>query len=639
MAVNVKLGVDLGDFNSGIKSAKEQLKTFDAALKYAEASLKATGDAESAMTTKTEALRGKLQTQKQMVDQYTEAMKKMRDAGVDKTSSAYQKMQANLLNAQAAMMTTKAQINELNTSQTNAAKSANDLATNVSKIGKNVSLQTLSDGLGKLTNSLERGARTAIRLGRNIARSAMDSTGWADDISTRSQQYGVDVETLQRMERVAQYIDTDVDAIISARDRMSKNRESLAELLGISSDGRSVDDVFWEAGEKIKNMGEGFDQNEAAMKIFGRSWRELIPLFEAGREEYEALLASQNVLSAEQVKSLAEADDTFKNVQQQAQLLVNQFWADNAGKITELLQWIVDNKGPVVAAITAIGGAFAALKLGQVALDIAKVVSGLKGLTGGGKGGTPTTTGTGTPTVLPTGGVTGGGTTLVAGDGGLFGIGSKIADFATSKTGATAIGALLLTPIISRLASGTLIEDPAKAAGIDANTADLFNRALNGGKVSIGGGASAQNMYNVLTGGKAVEVPVEAKTEGDEAAKIAAQIGTVSVPIRFVIHNGGSSAFGGGAAGGGGGLADYYMDTLFGSFRPGYANGIRYVPDTRLAWLHPGETVTPAREISSRNFSSNLYVEKMVMNNGTDAAGLAAAMAAAQRATMNGYGS
>ena len=66
MAVNVKLGVDLGDFKTGISEAKEQLKTFDAALKYAEASLKATGDAESAMTTKTEALRGKLETQKKI---------------------------------------------------------------------------------------------------------------------------------------------------------------------------------------------------------------------------------------------------------------------------------------------------------------------------------------------------------------------------------------------------------------------------------------------------------------------------------------------------------------------------------------------------------------------------------------------
>ncbi len=631
MAVNVKLGVDLGDFNSGIKSAREQIKTFDAALKYAEASMKATGDAESALTTKTEALRGKLQAQKQVVDQYTDALQKMNSAGVDKTSSAYQKMQTNLLNAQAAMMNTKAQLNDLNTSQTNAAKSANDLATNVSKIGKNVSLQTLSDGLSKLTSSLERGARTAIRLGKNIARSAMDSTGWADDISTRSQQYGIDVETLQRMERVASYIDTDVDTIISAKDRLSKNRESLAEMLGISSDGRTVDDVFWEAGEAIMNLGEGFDQNEYAMKIFGRGWRELIPLFAAGREEYEALLESQNVLSAEQIDNLTKADDAFKSVEQQAQMLVNQFWADNADKITGLLQWIIDNKDGVVAALAAIAGGFGMLRLGEVALDIAKVVRGFSDLTLL-KGGKPTTSPTtGTPTVIPTGGGGGGGVTLLAGGG----LAEGIANFMTSKTGALAISSLMLTPIISKIANGTLIEDPAKAAGVDADTAALFNRAL-GGNVPIGGGKSAQDMYNAMTGGKKVQVPVEAKTEGDEAEKIAAQIGTVQVPVQLVT-NGGAGAFSGG--GGGGGQADYFMDTLFGSFRPGYANGIAYVPNKRLAWLHPGETVTPARAVESRNFSSNLYVEKMVMNNGTDAAGLASAMAAAQRRTMSGYGS
>ena len=630
MAVNVKLGVDLGDFNSGIKSAKEQIKTFDAALKYAEASLKSTGDAESALTTKTEALRGKLEAQKKVVDQYTDALQKMNAAGVEKTSSSYQKMQTNLLNAKAAMETTRAQINDLNTSQKNAANSADDLATNVGKIGKNVSLQTLSDGLSKLNNSLERGARTAIRMGRTIARSAMSSTGWADDLSTRSTQYGIDVETLQRMENVAAYIDTDVDAIISARDRMSKNRESLAELLGISTDGRSVDDVFWEASEAIMKLGEGFDQNEYAMKIFGRGWRELLPLFTAGREEYEALMESQSVLSKEQIDNLVKGDDAFKQVQQQAQLLINQFWADNAGKITDLLKWIIDNKDGVVAAITAIGGAFAALKLGEVALDIAKVVRGFQGLTGGGKGGTPTPT-TGTPTVLPTGSTAGAGTALVAGGG----ISNGIANFLTSTGGMLTVGGMMLTPIVTKALNGTLIEDPAKATGLDEDTAALFQKAL-GGNVPIGKGTNVRNAVTSLLGGEKVEVPVEAKTEGDEAAKIAAQIGTVTVPVKLVT-NGGAGAFAGG--GGGGGLADYFADALFGSFRPGYANGIPFVPDTRLAWLHRGETVTPAREVTSRNYSSNLYVERMIMNNGTDANGLADAMAAAQRRTMSGYGS
>ena len=72
----------------------------------------------------------------------------------------------------------------------------------------------------------------------------------------------------------------------------------------------------------------------------------------------------------------------------------------------------------------------------------------------------------------------------------------------------------------------------------------------------------------------------------------------------------------------------------------GRANGLPYVPfDGYPAILHKGERVVPAREISSQSYSSNLYVENMNMNGGADAEGLAAAMAAAQRRTMAGFGS
>ena len=71
----------------------------------------------------------------------------------------------------------------------------------------------------------------------------------------------------------------------------------------------------------------------------------------------------------------------------------------------------------------------------------------------------------------------------------------------------------------------------------------------------------------------------------------------------------------------------------------GFANGLPWVPTNGLYMLHKGEQVVPAREVASRSFSSNLYVESMYMNNNTDAEGLASAMAAAQRRTMSGFGS
>ena len=57
-----------------------------------------------------------------------------------------------------------------------------------------------------------------------------------------------------------------------------------------------------------------------------------------------------------------------------------------------------------------------------------------------------------------------------------------------------------------------------------------------------------------------------------------------------------------------------------------------------LAWLHPGERVLTARENRSYTANSNLYVERMIMNNGQDAEGLAAAMAAQNRRVSAGFG-
>ena len=127
--------------------------------------------------------------------------------------------------------------------------------------------------------------------------------------------------------------------------------------------------------------------------------------------------------------------------------------------------------------------------------------------------------------------------------------------------------------------------------------------------------------------------PVEVKTEPDvvdnAAAEITEQIGVVPVTVVPVVGGSGSSGSSRGLPGsgsGGGGLSDYFYDTLFGSYKPGFANGIPWVNDTQLAWLHRGERVLTASQNRSYTANSNLYVENMHMGGGMDAQALAEAM-------------
>jgi hypothetical protein len=138
--------------------------------------------------------------------------------------------------------------------------------------------------------------------------------------------------------------------------------------------------------------------------------------------------------------------------------------------------------------------------------------------------------------------------------------------------------------------------------GMDAASADALLESVTN---SLQAAVAAE-------GGPAVEISPEVP-EG-AAADIASQIGTVPVQV---------------------------SPQVAGMTVPGHANGLWSVPyDGYHAVLHKGERVVPAREVaSSRNFNSNLYVESMYMNNGQDAEGLAAAMAAAQRRTSAGFGS
>ena len=428
--VNVKMGVSgVQQFKQGMKESESAVKTLNEALKLNEAQLKATGDQELYLQNKTQILKDQIAKQTEAVRQANAALDAMKRQGVDPASSSFQAMQQKVYSAQTKLIDMKAELG-------NVGKTAGETSTELSKIGTAVSWDNVAEGLGKINDKLESAARSAIRFGKRIAQSAMDSTQWADDILTRSVEYGIDAETLQRMENASDFIDTSVESIIQAKDRLAKNRGSLSDLLGITADGKSNEDLFWEVGDAIMNLGDGYDKAEIAQKIYGRSWRELLPLFTAGREEYEAMMASQNVLTNEQVDALGRADDAFKEIENQVELLKNKFWAENADKIVEIFQWIIDNKETVVTALGAIGAAFGAMKLAEFGANLMKIKDGLGtlGLFGGAKA------------------AAGGSAAAAAGTAAGGGLASSIAGLTTSGAGMTAIGGMLLFPTIKKIA-------------------------------------------------------------------------------------------------------------------------------------------------------------------------------------------
>ena len=572
MAVSVKMGVDINQFKTGMAQAQQAIKTTNAQLKAAAAEYKATGDKEKYMAEQSKLLKTQMAEQEKAVKNAQSAMEAMRSAGVDETSAAYQKLAQQLASAQTAMYQTQAALNSLGQEEQQAAGGANELADNLKSINKKVSFDAVIGGIDKITSALSNAVKKAVSLGQSIFNSLMDSARWADDVQTSAQIYGVTVDQYLRMEAlVATGMDTSVDAILEAQQRLRRGigKESndtmkylkqfglvVTEYGGKTSEGfdRMVtddqDEIFFRAGQAIMEMGDAFEQEAAAQAIFGRSWRELIPLFKDYHdvESFNQALAGMNVNTEDQVKDLAELNDamsalehdfqvlktdilaslapTLKDVAQalsevvksvteylrtdegQAQLkrfadaiagiveditnidpeaVVNTFATVVEG-IVSAFEWITKHWSEVKDALIAIGVGFAAIKLASVGLTVAKVVTGFKGLLGGGASAAAGASGAGAGAGAGAAGAgTGGATAAGAG----AGAGANATAQATSPATAAGSGFLSATAPTAAYGSGA----SASLFGTNVGLGAMAGEAGMGGAIGGAGSLTAAGAF------------------------------------------------------------------------------------------------------------------------------------------------
>ncbi len=729
--VNFKIGADASAFKQGVSEAQASLKTLDAALKVNEASFKAGGDAETYMSQKLEILNSKMTQQKNLANQLQAGLQKMRQAGVSPTSVEYQKLEKDLYNAQAAMNETKVAIDNLDGSQEKATGSAGSLTAAVNGIGKKISLDQVIGGIDRITGAMQTAAGAAVDLGEKIWDNVMNSAKWADDSATMALMYGIDLDTFLRMQKLFENgMDTSVDAMLKSQTKLNKNigdgnkdtlkyfRElgvAIATVTGESMDivqRKDPADLFWEIGDALMHMGDAYDKEAASQAIFGRGWKELVPLFDKydSQEAYKKALDDVKVNTEQEVNDLAELNDKVAELQGNIDTLTNKGWAalapsltgaaealngllgsvleyldtpegkealqqmsesvstlfEDLGKIdpkdvvknfttvfnrmVDSFKWLAENKDGVIRALRDIVGGWAGLKLTGGALQVYQLLQNIKTLRGGGSSTTSSGVNTG-----------GGGINKAwrwAGDkltaisewiGGPLN-GAALWDYAVNNTRVGQetrntgdfFGAV-------KTAWNEKVEEVKKNwndfwetsywGEIGQMYADSLNKWTEDHSASnssiLGKPGQLMDEWDKLWGNEKVEIPTEPSVPETAAANIAEQIGIVPVQVQPVFSGAG---YGGRTGGGtmsllsdfGNGLA-----SLFGL----HANGLWSVPfDNYPALLHRGERVVPAREVSSRSYNSNLYVEKMYMNNGTDVQGMADAMAAANRRTVNSYG-
>ena len=460
--------------------------------------------------------------------------------------------------------------------------------------------------------------------------------------------------------------------------------------------GQAIKHLTDEAG----NLKE-YEQESMAQALFGKSWRDLTDLFDKYKnaEEFEEALKGVDVNSNEAVGNLTTLNDKMGELKGNFDTVSREILAQFApglielsGSLSELLsevmkylksdegkealksmsdsflglfdglknisaedvvnkfkemldsvvsgfKWIKDNGDTLLSVLEGIGVFWATLKVSEGALNILKIINGLKDLLGLGEA----AAGGGLVAGLSEWLMNGVGKAAeFLGNGAFQNMLPGVGDWIMNQTD---VGMWLRgtkTPGDTWNETVQNIQHNAETFESDWQNNAIYKALLAWGENNVrywdqisktnqlaaewtlGDEYTADELMQMINNGEPVPIPSDLEME-TSAEDIAEQIGTVIIP--GVVQVTGDPTYSRRTPG---------MQGII----PGHANGLWSVPfDNYLALLHRGERVVPAREVSSRNYSSNLYVEKMYMGGGTDARGLADEMAAAQRRQASGYGS
>jgi len=319
------------EYRRQMTDAANAIKTLNSEEKLAEAQFERTGNKQELAASKAEILRKKIEEQKKAVAAAEAAIKQMTEKGIAPNDSAMLTWQRKLNNAKTSLVNmetqldkTETELGQQETALTDAGTAADNFGGALDSLDRQVTLENVAKAIDGVYDKLMGVVRGVARAAKALWDWETEGADWADELLTTATQTGMDVETLQAWRYAAQFIDTEVEDIIKARDKLTKGMvkatpqiEEAYDSLGVSAFDaagrmRDSEDVFWDVLAALAEITDETEQDAIAQTLLGKSFRDLKPLLQAGRAAWDQYVAEGRevaVVSEDSVQALGELDD------------------------------------------------------------------------------------------------------------------------------------------------------------------------------------------------------------------------------------------------------------------------------------------------------------------------------------------
>lgn len=195
-----------------------------------------------------------------------------------------------------------------------------------------------------------------VDIGKELVHSFLENINavseFGEQINTLAQTTGIGTTALQQLAKAASLEGISIESFSHSMILLSRNMSAAKSGSDETGDAfhkagikykdaagklRPAEEVFVDISEKFKGMKDGAEKTALAMKLFGRSGTQMIPLLNEGREEMEEYLKAQ-VMSPEQIKAANDIVVIQRKLTNQTKAL----WRDAIGPLLPAIRDLYD---------------------------------------------------------------------------------------------------------------------------------------------------------------------------------------------------------------------------------------------------------------------------------------------------------